>query len=126
MNTPLFNQAKTAYAAGKYEEALQALTSCLEDTYLVPQPGEVGLLYHQIGNCLVKLGNHTEAIKAYSQATADNAYGACGSVNYNLGMAYAALGDYEDAISHFEIAVSDGKYDAPHKAYMAMGQSTVI
>ena len=123
MNTPLFNQAKTAYAAGKYEEALQALTSCLEDTYLVPQPGEVGLLYHQIGNCVVKLGNHSEAIKAYSQATADNAYGACGSVNYNLGMAYAALGDYEDAISHFEIAVSDGKYDAPHKAYMAMGNA---
>ena len=123
MNTPLFNQAKTAYAAGRYEDALQALTSCLEDTYLVPQPGEVGLLYHQIGNCLVKLGNHNEAIKAYSQATADNSYGAIGSVNFNLGMAYAALGDYEDAISHFEIAVSDGKYDTPYKAYMAMGNA---
>ena len=98
MNTQVFNQAKTAYQAGEYTEALQLLTACLEDADIPPQPGEVGLLYHQIGNCLVKLGNHNEAIQAYTQATADGSYGACGSVNYNLGMAYAALGDYEDAI----------------------------
>ena len=30
-------------------------------------PGEVGLLYHQIGNCLVKLKNPNEAIHAYTQ-----------------------------------------------------------
>ena len=123
MNTQVFSNAKSAYATGQYEEALQLLTQCLEDKDTPPQPGETGLLYHQIGNCLVKLGNHNEAIRAYTQATADAAYGACGSVNYNLGMAYAALGDFEDAISHFEIAVSDGKYDTPYKAYLAMGNA---
>ena len=123
MNTQVFKQAKAAYETGDYATALTTLTQCLEDRYLPAGPGEIGLLYHQIGNCLVKLGNHTEAIQAYTQATADNAYGAIGSVNYNLGMAYAALGDYEDAIGHFEIAVSDGKYDSPYKAYLAMGNA---
>ena len=80
MNTQVFSSAKSAYAVGKYEDALQLLTQCLEDETTPPQPGEVGLLYHQIGNCLVKLGNHNEAIRAYTQATADVAYGACGSV----------------------------------------------
>ena len=123
MNTQVFNQAKAAYAAADYAEALQLLTECLEDTEIPAEAGEVGLLYHQIGNCLVKLGNHHEAIRAYTQAAADTAYGANGSVNYNMGMAYAALGDYEDAISHFEIAVADGKYDSPYKAYLAMGNA---
>ena len=123
MNTQVFNAAKASYASGDYASALQLLTQCLEDTTQPAGPGEIGLLYHQIGNCLVKLGNHTEAIQAYTQATADNSYGAVGSVNYNLGMSYAALGDYEDAISHFEIAVSDGKYDSPYKAYLAMGNA---
>ncbi len=123
MNTEVFTQAKQSYAAGDYAQALQLLTECLEDTTQPPVPGEVGLLYHQVGNCLVKLNNHNEAIQAYTQATADSAYGAVGSVNYNLGMAYAALGDFEDAINHFEIAVSDGRYDAPYKAYLAMGNS---
>ena len=64
-----------------------------------------------------------EAIHAYTQATADAAYDACGAVNYNLGMAYASLHDYEDAVKHFEIAVSDAKYDASYKAYSGMGNA---
>ena len=72
---------------------------------------------------LVKLKNHGEAIQAYTQATADAAYDACGAVNYNLGMAYAALHDYEDAVKHFEVAVSDAKYDAAYKAYAGMGSA---
>ncbi len=123
MNAEVFNQAKQAYSAGEYNQALQLLTDCLKDPNAAPAPGEIGLLYHQIGNCLVKLNNYNEAIQSYTQATADNAYSAVGSVNYNLGMAYAALGDYEDAINHFEIAVSDGRYDTPYKAYLAMGNA---
>ena len=64
-----------------------------------------------------------EAIHAYTQATADASYDACGSVNYNLGMAYAALHDYENAVRHFEISVSDAKYDTPYKAYIGMGNA---
>lgn len=123
MNNELFQQARAAYARRDYESALAAFTQCLQDAGHPLAPGEAGLLYHQIGNCLVKLKDCNEAIHAYTQATADTAYDACGSVNYNLGMAYAALHDYEDAVKHFEIAVSDAKYDTPHKAYMGMGNA---
>lgn len=123
MNNDLFQQARAAYAAKDYEGALQAFTQCLQDGSHPLAPGEMGLLYHQIGNCLVKLKDCNEAIHAYTQATADASYDACGAVNYNLGMAYAALHDYEDAVKHFEIAVSDAKYDTPYKAYSGMGNA---
>ena len=123
MNNEIFQQARTAYASKDYEGALAAYTSCLQDEAYPLGPGEMGLLYHQIGNCLTKLRNYPEAIQAYSQATADAAYDAVGAVNYNLGMAYAALHDYEDAVRHFEISVSDAKYDTPYKAYSAMGNA---
>ncbi|OUO90869.1 hypothetical protein B5F40_05235 [Gordonibacter sp. An230] len=123
MNNELFQQARAAYARKDYQEALTAYTQCLQDASSPLAPGESGLLYHQIGNCLVKLKNPGEAIHAYTQATADAAYDACGAVNYNLGMAYASLHDYEDAVKHFEVAVSDAKYDAPYKAYTGMGSA---
>lgn len=123
MNNEIFQQARAAYASRNYEAALGAYTQCLQDVSHPLAPGEMGLLYHQIGNCLVKLDDYNEAIHAYTQATADSTYDAVGAVNYNLGMAYAALHDYEDAVRHFEISVSDAKYDTPHKAYSAMGSA---
>ena len=107
MNNDLFQQAKAAAAAKDFEQALNLYTSCLQDTENPLAPGETGLIYHQIGNCLTKLKNNAEAVKAYTQATADAAYDAVGTVNYNLGMSYAALHDYGNAVKHFEIAVSD-------------------
>ncbi len=123
MNNEIFQQARSAYESKDYETALAAFTQCLQDTSNPLAPGEMGLLYHQIGNSLVKLNDYNEAIHAYSQATIDTAYDASGAVNYNLGMAYAALRDYEDAIKHFEIAVSDAKYDTPYKAFSGMGNA---
>lgn len=123
MNNEVFNKARVAYATKDFESALALYTQCLQDRRNPLAPGEMGLLYHQIGNCLVKLKNSAEAIQAYSQATADAAYDASGTVNYNLGMAYASLHDYENAVQHFEIALSDAKYDSPHKAYAAMGNA---
>lgn len=123
MNNELFQQARAAYAQGDYEGALNAFTNCLQDAVAAFHPGEVGLLYHQIGNCLIKLKNPHEAIQAYTQATADDAYEACGAINYNMGMAYASLRDYEDAVKHFEIAVSDASYETPYKAYTGMGNA---
>lgn len=123
MNNEIFQQARAAYASKNYEVALGAYTQCLQDISHPLAPGEMGLLYHQIGNCLVKLDDYNEAIHAYTQATADSVYDAVGAVNYNLGMAYAALHDYEDAVRHFEISVSDAKYDTPYKAYSAMGSA---
>ncbi len=123
MNNDLFNQARSLYQARDYQGALGLFTQCLQDGSCPLGPGEMGLLYHQIGNCLIKLKNAGEAIQAYTQATVDAAYDACGSVNYNLGMAYAALHDYENAVRHFEISVSDAKYETPFKAYIGMGNA---
>lgn len=123
MNNETFNKAHTAYRLKDYPAALQAFTQCLEDTEMRPEPGEIGLLYHRIGNCLVKIGDYNEAIHAFAQATADAAYDDMGAVNYNMGMAYAVLHDYEDAVRYFEVAVSDNHYATPYKAYMGMGNA---
>ncbi len=123
MNRELFLQARGLYARKDYNGALAAYTQCLQDTSSPLVPGEMGQLYHQIGNCLIKLRNPNEAIQSYLLATSDEAYDAFGSVNCNLGMAFAALQDYENAIKYFEVAVSDSRYDAPYKAYTGMGSA---
>lgn len=123
MNNELFQQARAAYATKEFERAFALYTQCLQDHINPPAPGESGLIYHQIGNCLVKLRRREEAINAYTQATGDQSYDACGAVSYNLGMAYAALHDYENAVRNFEVAVSDAKYDTSYKAYAGMGSA---
>ncbi|MCL2826142.1 MAG: tetratricopeptide repeat protein [Eggerthellaceae bacterium] len=123
MNNEIFQQARLAYNNKDYQAALAAYTQCIKEAQGRLAPGETGLLYHQVGNCLAKLNNYNEAIFAYTQSIADHAYAATGTVNYNLGMAYAALHDFEDAIRHFGIAASDANYDAPYKAYSGMGNA---
>lgn len=123
MNNEIFEKAQAAYKAKEYEDALNAFTACLQDSTHPLSAGEIGLLYHQIGNSLVKLGDYEEAIHAYTQATVDSAYDDIGTVNNNLGMSYAALQDYENAVKYFELAVADAKYATPYKAYSAMGNS---
>lgn len=123
MNNELFQQAKTAAAALDYNRALDLYTRCLQDPDLPPQPGEVGLIYHQIGNCLTKLKSYYEAVEAYTRSAADSAYDAVGTVNCNMGMSYAVLRDWPNAVKHFEIAVSDRNYSTPYKAYMGMGNA---
>lgn len=123
MNNDLFQQARSAYVSKDYETALAQFTNCLQDTSAALAPGELGMLYHQIGNCLVKLHDPNEAIHAYSQAKIDTSYDAQGSVNYNLGMVYASQHDYDDAVTYFQMAIDDPKYQTPHKAYMGLGNS---
>ena len=123
MNNQLFQQARAAYAQKDFQGALEVYQQCLQDEASPLAPGEMGQLYHQMGNCLVKLKQPNEAIRAYGQAVADEAYDARGGVHYNLGMAYAALHDYEDAVANFEAAASDAKYDSAYKAYTGMGNA---
>ncbi len=123
MNNELFQQAKIAANSSDYNRALDLYNLCLQDAANPVAPGEMGLIYHQIGNCLIKLKSYYEAIQAYTKATEDTAYDAVGVVNCNLGMAYAALRDWAGAVKHFEIAVSDRSYQTPYKAYMGMGNA---
>lgn len=123
MNNDTFKAAQEAYKEGDFPRALQTFTQCLQDTEQPCAPGEIGLLYHRIGNCLVKLGDYNEAIRAFAQASADSEYSEVGAVNCNMGTAYAVLQDYENAVKYFEIAVSDSRYATPYKAYMGMGNA---
>lgn len=123
MDNQITAQARAAYKARDFQAALGLFNQCLTDPSVEKGPGDLGYLYHQIGNCLLQMKSFEEAIKAYTQATADTAYDACGAVNCNLGKAYAFVHDFENAVSHFEIAVSDAKYDTPHKAYLGMGNA---
>lgn len=102
---------------------MRTYTACLQDTSVPFALGEIGLIYHRIGNCLVKLKNPAEAIQAYAQAAADPAYSAKGALQNNIGMAYASLHDYENAVKHFEQAVEDPAYETPYKAYMGLGNA---
>lgn len=123
VNTNLFDQATVRYKNKDYRGALRGYTACLQDTSVPFSLGEVGLIYHRIGNCLVKLKNHTEAIQAYKQALDDPAYEAKGSLQNNIGMAYASLHDYQNAADFFQKAIDDPDYDAPYKAYMGLGNA---
>ena len=123
MNNETYQKALTSYKDEDYPTALAQFTDCLQDGAIPPDPGEIGDLYHRIGNCLMKLREYEEAIHAYTQAAADTDYEAIGAVNANLGSAYAALHDYENAVKHYEIAVSDRQYDTPYKAYSGMGKA---
>lgn len=123
MNTTLFDQATVRYKNKDYRGALRTYTACLQDNTVPFSMGEVGLIYHRIGNCLVKLKSHNEAIQAYTQALSDPAYDAKGSLQNNIGMAYASLRDYSNAAEHFQAAIDDETYEAPYKAYMGLGNA---
>lgn len=123
MNNSLFDQATIRYNNKDYRGALRGYTACLQDTSAPFSLGEVGLIYHRIGNCLVKLKNPTEAIQAYAQAASDAAYSVKGALQNNIGMAYASLRDYNNAKLHFQQAVDDPDYDTPYKAYMGLGNA---
>lgn len=123
MNNVLFQQAQASYSRGDYPSALEAYTQCLQSEGSVLAPGEIGQLYHKIGNCLVKLHDYDEAIHAYAQAAADQDYKQVGAVHCNLGNCYAALYDYANAIKNFQIALGDSNYESPYKAYSGMGKA---
>ena len=63
MNYELFNKAQSLYDAKDFQGALMAFTQCLQDEAMPPAPGETGRLYHQIGNCLIKLRDTTRPSK---------------------------------------------------------------
>lgn len=123
MNANLFDQATVRYKNLDYRGALRGYTACLQDTSVPFSLGEVGLIYHRIGNCLVKLGNPQEAIQAYNQALSDSSYQAKGALQNNIGMAFASLRNYSKASEHFQAAIDDDNYESVYKAYMGLGNA---
>lgn len=121
MNETTFSRAKGLYKAGDYRGALRKFTECLRDTENPLQTGESGQLYHEIGNCLMKMKNPAEAIRAYETANQDPDYSAGPSLDTNLGKAYSAIKDYDKATEHFQNAIGTEDYESRYKALMGLG-----
>ena len=121
MNETTFSRANGLYKAGDYRGALRKYTDCLRDEQNPLQPGEYGALYHHIGNCLMKMKNSSEAIRAYLQAEEDSAYTAGASLHTNLGKAYSSLKEYDKAIDELQSAINDETYTSRYKALMSLG-----
>ncbi len=121
MNNTTFSRAEGLYSAGDFSGALKKYTECLKDSSQPLLSGEYGKIYHNIGNCLMKLNNPEQAIKAYTQAEADRDYTESGALHTNLGKAYAALKDFDEAKVQYNAAIEDPYYEGKYKAYMALG-----
>ncbi len=123
MDNQYIASARSAYQARDYQTALALFSQCVSDPTILRDPGDMGYLFHQIGNCCLQLQQFSDAVNAYTQAAADVAYDASGAVHCNLGKAYASLHDYEHAVEHFGIAVSDASYESSYKAYLGLGNA---
>lgn len=123
MNNSTFQRAESIYRQGDYRSALRKYTECLKDEANPLGTGEYGKIYHRIGNCLMKINNPVEAIKAYKQAETDEGYTEAGSLHNNLGKAYAKQKNFSEAIAEYEKAVEDNNFASKYKAYMGMGNA---
>ena len=79
MDNQYVAQAQAAYQARDFQAASQAYVQLLQDPSVPKGPGDLGYLYHQLGNCLLQLKDFDSAIESYTQATADSAYDAVGA-----------------------------------------------
>jgi len=118
-----YNNATIAYNSGDYIKALEGYYICLTEDVGSFEPGDSGLVYHRLGNCLVKVERYEEATQVYRKSLLDTNYVERGSIHVNLGTALFALGRNEEAIEAFQAALDDETYDAPYRAWMGMGNA---
>ena len=123
MNPQSSTIAKEAYDSGNYALALETYLRLLREDQDSIEAGEMGFIYHQMGNCLVKMKRLDKAIPAYAKALEDPDYDRRSALLVNMGLAYAASGDYEGALPFYQDALEDEGNDAPYKAYNAQGQA---
>ncbi|MDR1013375.1 MAG: tetratricopeptide repeat protein [Coriobacteriales bacterium] len=123
MQSTSYEQATTDYNAGDYPHALKGYYQCLKEDWSSFQPGDAGLVYHRIGNCLIKMRNFKEAAVSYQKALQDDDYFEKTSIYVNLGTTFNGIGKYPEAIACFEKALTDASYATPHRAYMGMGNA---
>jgi tetratricopeptide (TPR) repeat protein len=116
-----YEQATIAYHSGDYAQALRGFYQCLKEDYSSFQPGDAGLVYHRLGNSLLKLRNLNEAVTAYQKAIEDSEYTDHSGICVNLGTSLNGLGRYKEAVPYFEAALADPGYSTPYRAQMGLG-----
>ena len=123
MISTYYDQATTAYNAGDFPQALKWYYQCLKEDWSTFGPGDAGLVYHRIGNCLIKMKSFKEAAASYQKALQDDYYGEKTSIHVNLATTLNGIGKYPEAIEYFNKALSDSGYPTPYRAYMGLGTS---
>lgn len=123
MNSNYYTNATIAYNSGDYVKALEGFYNCLTTDTATFEAGDAGLVYHRLGNCLVKVERFEEAISIYRRSLEDPDYGERGSIHVNLGTALSALDRYDEAIEEFNSALADENYSTPYRAYMGLGNA---
>ncbi|MCL2756754.1 MAG: tetratricopeptide repeat protein [Coriobacteriia bacterium] len=121
MNSLHFEHARAAYDKGEYVEALKEYYACLKTDSASFGPGDAGLVFYRLGNCLLKMRSFQEATVAYAKALEDAAFSDKTAVRVNLGKSQIGLGDYEGAITSFSAVLSDPHYQKPYQAHMGLG-----
>ncbi len=123
LDTQTLENAKSAYAQKNYEEALRGYYDCIKQSSGQFDAGEAGLVYHMLGNCLIKMHNYKDASDAYSKALLDESYDSLTSVHSNYALALSSTGNYQEAIAQFEKVLLDPSYKTPYKTYNGMGNA---
>ncbi|MCL2135954.1 MAG: tetratricopeptide repeat protein [Coriobacteriia bacterium] len=123
MNSENYSNATIAYNSGDYIKALEGYYLCLTTDSASFGPGDAGLIYHRLGNCLVKVERYEEAVAVYRKSLEDDNYSERGSIHVNLGTALSAIDRNEDAIVEFQSALDDTEYSAPYRAWMGLGNA---
>ncbi len=123
LNRDLLEQAKAAYDSGNYAGALRGYYTCLKENDGTFEPGEAGLVYHMLGNCLIKMRSFPDAVNAYNKAMLDEDYENITAVHSNCGLALTSLGRYKEAIEQFETVLKDPTYKTPYKTYSGLGNA---
>ena len=123
MNSENYSQAELSYKQGDYVEALKSYYAALKDDSADAAPGEIGLLYYRIGNCLLKMYTFNEAAISYQKALEDEGFKARSAAFVNLGKAHLGLGKYEEAVQSFNTALLDTSYAKPYQAQMGLGNA---
>jgi len=121
LKSTYYDQATIAYNAQDYPQALKGYYQCLKEDWNSFEPGDAGLLYHRIGNCLIKMRQFKEAAASYQKALQDADYQEKTSIHVNLATTLNGIGKYPEAISYFNKALTDDDYPTPYRAYMGLG-----
>jgi tetratricopeptide (TPR) repeat protein len=123
LKSAYYEQATTAYNAQDYPQALKGYYQCLKEDWGSFAPGDAGLIYHRIGNCLIKMRNFKEASVSYQKALQDDAYSEKTSIYVNLGTTLNGIGKHAEAITYFNKALTDASYATPYRAFMGLGNA---
>lgn len=121
MQSEHYERATLSYNSEDYPQALKEYYKCLKEDFSTFEAGEAGLVYHRIGNCLLKMRNFNEAVGSYQKALQDEDYTEQTSIYVNLGTTLNGVGHYQDAVVYFDRALADARYKKPYRAHMGKG-----